>query len=41
MRTPSAAALATTAAAARPLRRLQAFTRWVGAGRKLTQTGPG
>ncbi len=39
MRTPSEESLAAAAAEAEPLRRLQAFTRWVGAGRKLTQTG--
>jgi hypothetical protein len=39
MRTPSEASLAAAAAEAEPLRRLQAFTEWVGAGRKLTQTG--
>src|SRR6266542_3619894 len=38
MRTPSEESLAAAAAEAEPLR-LQAFTRWVGAGRKLTQTG--
>jgi hypothetical protein len=31
--------LAAAPAEAEPLRRLQAFTRWVGAGRRLTQTG--
>jgi Plasmid pRiA4b ORF-3-like protein len=36
---PSGESLAATAAEAQPLRRLQAFNRWVGAGRKLTQTG--
>jgi Plasmid pRiA4b ORF-3-like protein len=39
MRTPSDEWLAATAAAAKPLRRLQAFTNWLGPGRKLTQTG--
>jgi len=39
MQTPSEESLAATAAEAEPLRRLQAFARWVGAGRKLTQTG--
>jgi hypothetical protein len=39
MQTPSEESLAATAAEAEPLRRLQAFTSWVGAGRKLTQTG--
>ena len=39
MRTPSEESLAALATAAEPLRRLQAFTGWVGAGRKLTQTG--
>jgi hypothetical protein len=39
MRRPSEESLAATAAEAQPLRRLQAFARWVGAGRKLTQTG--
>ncbi|HZD00071.1 MAG TPA: plasmid pRiA4b ORF-3 family protein [Actinomycetes bacterium] len=39
MRTPPEESLAATAAQAEPLRRLQAFTNWVGAGRKLTQTG--
>jgi Plasmid pRiA4b ORF-3-like protein len=39
MMTPSDAALAAAAAAARPLRQVRAFTGWVGAGRKLTQTG--
>ncbi|SRR6266487_1783614 len=39
MRTPSDEVLTATAAAAEPLRRLRAFTEWVGAGRKLTQTG--
>jgi Plasmid pRiA4b ORF-3-like protein len=39
MRTPSEESLAATAAEAEPLRRLQAFTDWVGPGRKLTQTG--
>jgi hypothetical protein len=39
MRTPSDERLAATAAEAEPVRRLRAFTRWVGAGRKLTQTG--
>ena len=39
MRTPSEESLAAIAAVAEPLRRLQAFTGWVGAGRKLTQTG--
>ena len=39
MRTPSDAWLAATAAQAEPLRRMVAFTGWVGAGRKLTQTG--
>src|SRR5262245_9796515 len=39
MRTPSEESLAATAAQAQPLRQLQAFTSWVGAGRRLTQTG--
>jgi Plasmid pRiA4b ORF-3-like protein len=39
MRTPSDEWLAATAAAAKPLRRLQALTNWLGPGRKLTQTG--
>ncbi len=39
MQTPSEESLAATAAEAEPLRRLQAFASWVGAGRKLTQTG--
>ncbi len=39
MRTPSDEVPTATAAAAEPLRRLRAFTEWVGAGRKLTQTG--
>jgi Plasmid pRiA4b ORF-3-like protein len=39
MRTLSDEWLAATAAAAKPLRRLQAFTNWLGPGRKLTQTG--
>jgi hypothetical protein len=39
MRTSSDEWLAATAAEAEPVRRLRAFTRWVGAGRKLTQTG--
>jgi hypothetical protein len=39
MPTPSEESLAAAAAEAQPLRRLQAFTRWVGPGRKLTQTG--
>jgi hypothetical protein len=39
MTTPSDAALAATAAVAKPLRQVRAFTRWVGAGRKLTQRG--
>jgi len=39
VRTPSDAWLAATAAQAEPLRRMVAFTGWVGAGRKLTQTG--
>jgi hypothetical protein len=39
MRTSSDEWLAAAAAEAEPLRRLRAFTRWVGAGRKLTQTG--
>jgi hypothetical protein len=39
MQAPSSEQLAATAAQAEPLRRLQAFARWVGAGRKLTQTG--
>jgi Plasmid pRiA4b ORF-3-like protein len=39
MTTPSDAALAATAAVAKPLRQVRAFTEWVGAGRKLTQTG--
>jgi hypothetical protein len=39
MQAPSSEQLAATAAQAQPLRRLQAFTRWVGAWRKLTQTG--
>src|SRR6266540_3892865 len=39
MQAQSSEQLAATAARAQPLRRLQAFTRWVGAGRKLTQTG--
>jgi hypothetical protein len=39
MRTPSEESLAATAAEAEPLRRLRAFTSWVGPGRKLTQTG--
>jgi Plasmid pRiA4b ORF-3-like protein len=39
MTMPSDAALAATAAVAKPLRQLRAFTGWVGAGRKLTQRG--
>jgi hypothetical protein len=39
MQAPSEESLAAAAAEAEPLRRLQAFTRWVGAGRSLTQTG--
>jgi hypothetical protein len=39
MRTSSDEWLAATAAEAEPVRRLRALTRWVGAGRKLTQTG--
>jgi hypothetical protein len=39
MQTPSNEQLAATAAEAEPVRRLRTFTRWVGAGRKLTQTG--
>ncbi len=39
MRTSSEESLAAAAAKAEPLRRLQAFTAWMGAGRKLTQTG--
>ena len=39
MKTPNDEALAAMAADAEPLRRLQVFTAWVGAGRKLTQTG--
>ena len=39
MTAPSQSALAATAAVARPLRQVRAFTEWVGAGRKLTQTG--
>jgi hypothetical protein len=39
MQTSSEESLAAAAAEAEPLRRLQAFTRWVGGGRKLTQTG--
>jgi hypothetical protein len=39
MRTPSDEWLAATAAEAEPVRWLRAFTGWVGAGRKLTQTG--
>jgi hypothetical protein len=39
MTTPSEAALAAAAAVAKPLRQVRAFTEWVGAGRKLTQTG--
>jgi hypothetical protein len=39
MRTPSDEWLAATAAEAEPVRQLRAFTNWVGAGRKLAQTG--
>jgi hypothetical protein len=39
MTMPSEAALAATAAVAKPLRQVRAFAGWVGAGRKLTQTG--
>jgi hypothetical protein len=39
MKSPNDEALAAMAADAEPLRRLQVFTAWVGAGRKLTQTG--
>jgi len=39
MRTPSDEWLAATAAEAEPVRQLRAFAGWVGAGRKLTQTG--
>jgi hypothetical protein len=39
MQASSEESLAAAAAEAEPLRRLRAFTRWVGAGRKLTQTG--
>lgn len=39
MRTPFDEALAAAAAEAEPLRRLRAFTEWVGVGRKLTRTG--
>jgi hypothetical protein len=39
LRIPSDEWLAATAAEAAPVRRLRAFTGWVGAGRKLTQTG--
>jgi len=39
MLTPPDKSLAATAAAAEPVRWLRAFTGWVGAGRKLTQTG--
>jgi hypothetical protein len=39
MEAPSEESLAAAAAEAEPLRRLQAFTRWVGAGHSLTQTG--
>jgi hypothetical protein len=39
MRTPSEESLAAIAAEAEPLRRLRAFTEWVGPGRKLTQMG--
>jgi hypothetical protein len=39
MKKPTDEALAAMAADAEPLRRLQVFTAWVGAGRKLTQTG--
>jgi Plasmid pRiA4b ORF-3-like protein len=39
MQTPADELLAAAAAEAEPVRRLRAFTGWVGAGRKLTQTG--
>ena len=39
MQAPSEESLTAAAAQAQPLRRLQAFTQWVGAGRRLTQTG--
>ena len=39
MTMPSDAALAATAAVAKPLRQVRALTEWVGAGRKLTETG--
>jgi Plasmid pRiA4b ORF-3-like protein len=39
MTTPSEEALAVVAAAAKPLRQVRVFTEWVGAERKLTQTG--
>jgi hypothetical protein len=39
MMMPSEAALGATAAVAKPLRQVRGLTEWVGAGRKLTQTG--